>query len=37
MNIVIGNIFEYTNELDFIGITTNSTLNSQSHLVMGGR
>lgn len=35
MNIVIGNIFDYTNELDFIGITTNSTLNSQRHLVMG--
>ena len=35
MRIQIGNIFEHMDELDYVGITTNSTLNNKGHLVMG--
>lgn len=35
MRILIKDIFEDIDKLDFIGITTNSTLNSKGHLVMG--
>lgn len=35
MKIKIGNIFECMGELDYVGITTNSTLNNKGHLVMG--
>lgn len=35
MKIKIGNIFECMDELDYVGITTNSTLNNKGHLVMG--
>ena len=35
MKIQIGNIFEHMGELDYVGITTNSTLNNKGHLVMG--
>lgn len=35
MKIQIGNIFEHMDDLDYVGITTNSTLNSKGHLVMG--
>lgn len=35
MKIKIGNIFDYVNELDYVGITTNSTLNKKGELVMG--
>lgn len=35
MKIQIGNIFEHMGEIDYVGITTNSTLNNKGHLVMG--
>lgn len=35
MILKIGNIFDSENNLDFIGITTNSKLNNKRHLIMG--